>query len=198
LSAAHEPDADPPTVRRAVALVALYVLLIAVTVVGAVLLIDRGAREHAQPSIAGGYDLSRANACFGGAAAAPSGAPLPSTAPAQPSTPGSSFDVVQSGEFVSLSNPAGSLGGNLRLHPAKAGQAPRLTGTIDCVGGSSRQFDGVVRLGVPNEITATVGGVPIDAVLKRDPPDPGTPIAYTPSSIAGIYKLMPRSGCFGR
>jgi Kef-type K+ transport system membrane component KefB len=197
LSAAHEPDADPPTVRRAVPLVALYVLLIAVTVVGAVLLIDRGARGHAQPSIAGGYDLSRANACFGGAAAAPSGAPLPSTAPAQPSTPGSSFDVVQSGEFVSLSNPAGSLGGNLRLHPAKAGQAPRLTGTIDCVGGSSRQFDGVVRLGVPNEITATVGGVPIDAVLKRDPPDPGTPIAYTPSSIAGIYKLMPRSGCFG-
>jgi Kef-type K+ transport system membrane component KefB len=183
-----------PNLRR---LIPLYVLLIVATVIGAVLLIDRGQREHAQPSIAGGYDLSQPNPCFGAPAATPQGAPLPSSAPAQPPVPGASFDIQQSGEFLSLSNPAGSLGGKLRLHPAGKGQPLRMTGTIDCVSGGSKQFAGAASPGTPSQITGTVSGVAISAALGRDPPDPGTPLAYTPSSIAGIYKLAPRSACFG-
>src|SRR6202011_3498175 len=110
--------------------------------------------------------LSRANACFGGAPAAPRGGPLPGTAPAAPPGPRAAFDLQQACEFISLSNPAGSLHGQLRLHPAKPGQALRLTGTIDCVAGPSRQFAGVGRPRTPNEITGTVGGGPGDALLK--------------------------------
>ena len=33
--------------------------------------------------------------------------------------------------------------------------------------------------------TGKLAGTSITAVLNRDPPDPGTPLSYTPSSIAG-------------
>jgi hypothetical protein len=102
------------------AMVALYVALIAATVAGVVALIDRGAREHAQPGIAGGYSLSGFDRCIG---------------------PAGTFDVQQSGEFVALSNAAGTLGGQLRFRGAA------LTGTVDCVGSGSLRFDGVVRAG---------------------------------------------------
>jgi Kef-type K+ transport system membrane component KefB len=171
--------------------------LIVVTVVGALLLINRGQREVAQPPIAGGYDLSKPNSCFGAPSAGPQGAPLPSTAPAQPPVPGAAFDLQQSGQFVSISNPAGSLGGSLRLHPAPKGVAPRLTGSVSCVGGGSQHFSGIAHPGPPGTITGMLNGAAIVAVLKRDPPDPGTPLAYTPSSIGGIYKPAPRSVCLG-
>ena len=35
------------------------------------------------------------------------------------------------------------------------------------------------------------------ADLKRDPPEPGAAKPRAPGSIAGIYKLSPRSTCFG-
>jgi Kef-type K+ transport system membrane component KefB len=178
-------------------MVALYLALIAVTIVGVVLLIDRGAREHAQPAIAGGYDLTHPNPCFGAAQASPALSPLPSTAPAQPPLPAASFDVQQSGEFVSLSNAAGSLGGDLRLRTAPRGQPPRLGGTVDCVGGGSQTFTGLVRSGPRGQIVGRLGGTPLTAVFERDPPDPGVPLPYTPSSIGGTYRLAPRSVCLG-
>src|SRR5438445_11811311 len=126
---------------------ALYVALIAATIAGVALLIEDGGREHAQPAIAGGYDLRQPNPCFGAVTAAIAGAPLPSTAPAQPPVAPASFDVQQSGEFVTLSNAAGSLGGQLRLYPAGRGHSPRLAGTVDCVGGGSQSFEGKVLTG---------------------------------------------------
>jgi Kef-type K+ transport system membrane component KefB len=178
-------------------LIVMYAALMAATVAGAVLLIHRGQREHPQASIAGGYDLAQADKCFGAPAKPPPGAPLPPTAPAQPPPAGASFDVLQSGQFVNLTNAAGSLGGKLRLRPSANGRPPTLRGTVDCVGGGQEAFAGVATAGPQGQIQGTLAGVPIVAALKRDPPDPGTPMAFTPGSIAGNYKLSPRSVCFG-
>jgi Kef-type K+ transport system membrane component KefB len=185
------------TSRARTGMVALYVALIAVTVAGVVLLIEAGARGQAEPSIAGGYDLRQPNSCFGTAASTAGGAPLPSTAPAQPPLAPASFDVQQSGEFVTLSNPAGSLGGQLRLHSAARGRSLRLTGIVDCVGGGRQRFQGKVLIGPRPMIVGTLAGSALSAGFKRDPPDPGAPLPYLPRSLAGTYALAPRSVCFG-
>ncbi len=178
-------------------MVALFLALIAATIAGVVVLIERGARERTSPAIAGGYDLSRPSSCFGAPPAIPLGAPLPGTAPAQrPFAPGS-FDLQQSGQFVTISNAAGTLGGKLRLHPAGAGRRPRLTGTVDCVNGPSEPFAGTVRIGPQPQIVGLLGRHQLHAVFKRDPPSPGAPLPYLPSSIAGTYELAPRSLCLG-
>jgi Kef-type K+ transport system membrane component KefB/nucleotide-binding universal stress UspA family protein len=147
----------------------------AATIAGVVLLIERGAREHAQPVIAGGYDLRQLDQCFGSTA----------------------FDLQQSGQFVSLTNAAGSLGGRLRLHAAPRGKPPRLDGTVDCVDGRSQRFLGFAMTGPRGSIVGTVGATPLLAVLRRDPPAPGAPLPFVPSAIAGSYQLAPRSLCFG-
>jgi Kef-type K+ transport system membrane component KefB len=183
--------------RSSTAMVALYVVLVAATIGGVTALIERGAHQHAQPEIAGGYDLRQPNHCFGPLGAILAGAALPRTAPAQPPAVAESFDVQQSGQFVSLSNAAGSLGGQVRLHAVAGGREARLTGTVDCVGGAGRRLAAVVRTGAQPQITGTAGGAALSAVLQRDPPDPGAPLPYLPSSISGSYQLVPRSVCFG-
>jgi Kef-type K+ transport system membrane component KefB len=182
------------SVRR---LVPWYVLFLAVVVAAALLLIARGDREHALPSIAGGYGLSAPNRCFGAPPAPAPGAPLPSTAPAQPPLIGGSFLLQQSGEFVDLSSTTGSVGGNLQLHAATKDQRLRLTGTIDCVSGRSEQFTATVRPGPTPVITGVLDGVVLSATLKSGPPAPGAPPPYSPSQIGGTYSLSPRSVCFG-
>jgi len=186
-----------PAPRLLAGMVALYVALIAGTIAGVTLLIVHGAHEHAQPGIAGGYDLRRANACFGSPPTLPAGSPLPRTAPPQPPGAAGSFDVEQSGEFVSLSNPTGSLGGQLRLESEARGRPHGLSGTVDCVDGRSQMFAGHVLTGSQSQIVGTVGGVSLSAILRRDPPDPGAPLPYAPTSVGGTYKLTPRSVCFG-
>ena len=183
--------------RSITAMVALYVALIAVTIAGVTAAIEHGADQHAQPEIAGGYDLRQPNPCFGAPAAIPAGAPLPSTAPAQPPVGPESFDLQQSGEFVSVSNAAGSLSGQLRLHAQADRQTARLTGTVGCVGGASRSLVATVRTGAQPQITGVVGGTALSAILRRDPPVPGAPLPYLPSSVSGSYELAPRSVCFG-
>src|SRR5206468_2647491 len=46
-------------------------------------------------------------------------------------------------------------------------------------------------------LTGTLGGAPLTAVLKRDPPDPGASNPRVPPAIDGIYAISPRSICFG-
>jgi Kef-type K+ transport system membrane component KefB len=168
-----------------------YVALAVITAVVAIVVISAGKDEKAQPSIAGGYDATGAVACLGAPPPPATGAPLPATAPTQPAVLGPSFDVKQSGEFVNFSNTQGTLGGKLRLKDGK------LTGDVSCVNGKSAHFTGTAVAGAKGAITGTLGGAPVTANLRRDPPDPGTPKPRAPGNIAGLYKLSPRSTCFG-
>jgi Kef-type K+ transport system membrane component KefB len=101
---------------------------------------------------------------------------------------GQRVDVKQSGKFVSFTNTLGKLGGALEFDDG------HLTGDVKCVGGEKQKIDARAANGT---ITGTVGGQPAMLTLKRDPPAAGTPKAYIPGSIAGEYKLSPRSECLG-
>src|SRR4029077_13515884 len=146
-----------------------------------------------------GYVATAPNACLGPVPKPPPGAPLPSTAPAQPKISGPSFNIVQSGQYVDITNNQSTLSGQLRLSPvALPGQGRRLTGTVDCVkGGKQLKLDAVAVAGAKGAITGTLGGVPIAAQLKSSPPDPGAAAPRTPTGIGGKYALSPRSTCFG-
>src|SRR3954453_1353597 len=169
-----------------------YAVLGLLTAAVAAVVLSAGHDEKAQPSIAGGYDARAPVACLGAPPPKTAAPPLPSTAPVQPSVNGPSFDVKQSGEFVNLSNSQSTLGGRLRLH-----DGGKLTGDIDCVNGKSAHFTGTVAAGAQGVIQGSLGGLPVTANLRRDPPEAGTPKPRAPGNIAGIYKLSPRSTCFG-
>src|SRR3954470_20056409 len=193
-----------------------YAVLGLLTAAVAAVVLSAGHDEKAQTSIPGGYDATAPVTCLrapppqtdpptagGSDATAPvtclgapppktAAPPLPSTAPVQPSVNGPSFDVKQSGQFVNLSNSQSTLGGRLRLH-----DGGKLTGDVDCVNGKSAHFTGTAAAGAQGVIQGSLGGLPVTANLRRDPPEPGTPKPRAPGNIAGIYKLSPRSTCFG-
>ena len=179
-------------------LIAFYVALLAVTAAVAAVVLSAGSDEHGLQSIAGGYDLTAPSACLGPAPAPAGGRPLPQTAPPQPKVAGPSVDLKQSGEFVNLSNPQETVGGRLRLGGDELrGGARRLTGSVDCTDGSTRELDATATPGSRGVVTGTLGGRPITANLRRDPPDAGTPAPRAPGSIAATYKATPRSTCLG-
>ncbi|HEY1358861.1 MAG TPA: cation:proton antiporter [Thermoleophilaceae bacterium] len=179
-------------------LVLYYVFLAAAVAVVAIVVIDKGEEKTAQPAIAGGYDLAAPNACFGPPPPPAKGAPLPPTAPAQALVAGPSFDVKQSGQFVNLSNTQDTISAKLRLEEKTLpGGAHVLSGDVNCVKGGKRHFQGAATPGSKGTIAGKLAGRPIIASLRRDPPDPGTPKPRAPSSLTGIYKLSPRSTCFG-
>ena len=66
---------------------------------------------------------------------------------------------------------------------------------MTCVGGGERAL--VATVAVKGVLAGTLGGVPLRAELKRDPPAPGALRPRPPPSIAGKYKLAPRSDCLG-
>ncbi|MGN6867911.1 MAG: cation:proton antiporter domain-containing protein, partial [Solirubrobacteraceae bacterium] len=138
------------------------ILATAAVVIGVIV---AGSGKHAQPTIAGSYDVSSGAACLGAKAF-----------------------VVQSGQFVSLSNTQGTLGGELTY---KHGQ---LTGTADCVSRTQAAIDAHIVNGL---LLGTIGGRPLAAQLKGDPPTPGVPLPRAPGSISGIYTLSPTSNCLG-
>ena len=178
-------------------LIVFYVILAVITTAGVIYVIGKGTDEKAQPRIAGGYDAAAPTPCLG-KTPPPTGAPLPATAPGQPAAAGPSFDVKQSGQFVNFSNVQNTLGGKLRLHTTKGPNGGHLlTGTVNCVNGKDAKFRGYAAPRPAGSITGTLGGVALAASLKRDPPDPGTPKARVPGSVAAVYKLSPRSTCFG-
>ena len=175
-----------------------YVFLAAAVAAVAVIVFRAGEDKQAQPSIAGGYDLKGVNSCVGTPPQKPKGKPLPATAPPQPPVAGPSFDVRQSGQFVNLSNTQGTLGGRLRLKEKALADGSRpLSGDVDCVNGKQLHLDAAATPGDKGTIVGTLGGQTIQADLKRDPPDAGAPKPRAPGSIAGLYKLSPRSSCFG-
>ena len=187
--------APPPPPRR---LIVFYAVLALITAAVAIVVIGAGEDKKGQPSIAGGYDATEANDCLGPAPTPTEGPPLPPTAPPQAQVEGPSFDVKQSGQFVNLSNTQGTLGGKLRLEAADDAEGPRrLYGDVSCVNGETAEFEGTATPGQKGRIEGTLDGQQVAADLKRDPPDPGAPKPRVPSSIEGLYKLSPRSTCFG-
>src|SRR3954471_12460994 len=164
-----------------------YAVLALLTAAVAAIVISAGHDEKAQPTIAGGYDARMPVPCLGPLPARPGPA-----APGQTSASGPSFDVKQSGEFVNFTNSQSTLGGRLRLR-----DGGKLTGDVDCVNGRSAHFTGTAAAGAQGVIQGSLGGLPVTANLRRDPPEPGTPKPRAPGNIAGIYKLSPRSTCFG-
>jgi K+:H+ antiporter len=188
-------EAPPPPPRR---LIPFYAVLAAVTAAVAVVAIIEGEDKRGQPSIAGGYDATGPHPCLGPPPPPVEGRPLPGTAPPQAQAAGPSFDVKQSGQFVNLSNTQETLGGKLRLEAAEDTEAPRrLHGDVDCVNGETAGFEGTATPGQKGRIEGTLGGREVAADLKRDPPDAGAPKPRVPASIEGLYKLSPRSTCFG-
>ena len=179
-------------------LIPFYAVLAALSVVVALVVIDKGGSEKALPAIAGGYVASAPSSCLGPAPAPVGGAPLPATAPTQLPPPGPAFSVSQSGQFVDLTNSQRTLGGQLRLKPgATPAGAHRLTGTVDCISGKQQTLDALVMPGVKGSIAGTLGGAPFAATLRSPPPAPGAALPRTPSGIAGKYALSPTSICFG-
>src|SRR5438094_496899 len=116
---------------RANRLIAFYIVLTVATVTVAAVVVSAGRDEHAQPSIAGGYDLDAPNPCFGVLAPPPAGPPLPNTAPKQPPKGGPAFDVLQSGRFVNFTNAERNLHGKLELgEKEQIGGSHRLSGDV--------------------------------------------------------------------
>ena len=148
-------------------LIVYYAILAAVTVVVVVVVFAAGSDEKTQPAIAGGYDV----------------------APPAARCTGLQMDVTQSGEFVGLRRPDGTVLSKARLRDG------RLKGDVQCVGGGERAL--VATVAVKGILAGTLGGVPLRAELKRDPPPPGALRPRPPPSIAGEYKLTPRSDCLG-
>jgi Kef-type K+ transport system membrane component KefB len=154
-----------PQAPRGRRLLALYLIMGVAIAAVTVVTVGAGQDRNAQSAIAGGYDVTRENACLG-----------------------SKFDLEQSGKFVNLSNSKGTLGGRLELDEG------RLTGDVGCVGSGTASLQAEVADG---ELSGTLGGRRVEAELKRDPPQAGTPRPRAPGSIAGDYKVSPRSSCVG-
>ncbi len=157
-------DAAPPSAgsRR---LAIYYAALTAITAVVVVFVFSQGAHQHAQRPIAGGYDASDGGGCLG-----------------------AQFNLVQSGEFVTLADPQTGAGGKLLF------KGDRLTGTVDCADHARRPLGLGYSAGV---LTGTIGGAPVKALFKRDPPAAGAPKLRAPSSVTGDYQLSPGSPCLG-
>ena len=148
-------------------LIVYYATLAAVAIVVVVVVFAAGKDEKTQPSIAGGYDV----------------------APPAAACTGPQMDVSQSGQFVGLRKPDGTVISRARLRDG------RLRGDVRCAGGGTRPL--VATVAVKGVLGGTLGGAPLRAELKRDPPPPGALRPRPPPSIAGIYKLSPRSDCLG-
>jgi Kef-type K+ transport system membrane component KefB len=159
-------DDRGPSKRR---LLIFYPTLAVVAAVVCSIAISAGQDVKPQKSIAGGYDAAGS--------------------PATLACLGPKVDVKQSGQFVSLTNTLGTLGGALKVKDG------HLTGDVRCVKGGGKPID--ARAKGTGTLVGTVGGEPVTLALKRDPPAAGTPKPYIPGSIAGEYKVSPRSDCVG-
>jgi Kef-type K+ transport system membrane component KefB len=185
--------------RLARRLITFYAILAAIAIVVVVIVVDRGAKEKAQPAIAGGYVTAAANPCIGPTPKPAGGLPLPPTAPTQLPATGPSFNVLQSGQFVNFTNNQNTLGGQLRLDSKTLRNGGhRLTGTVSCVsGGKSLGLDAVAVPGAKAAITGTLGGLRFVANFKSAPPPAGAAAPRTPTNLQGTFALSPGSTCFG-
>jgi Kef-type K+ transport system membrane component KefB len=101
---------------------------------------------------------------------------------------GAKIELAQSGQFVTISNAESTLSGKLKWANG------RLSGAVHCVRGATAQVNARVVSGV---LAGTLGGLPVSAELKHDPPEPGAPKPLAPNSVSGEYQFAPSSACLG-
>jgi Kef-type K+ transport system membrane component KefB len=101
---------------------------------------------------------------------------------------GTKIELAQSGRFVTISNAQSTLSGALKFVNG------RLSGAVHCVRGHAARIDAHVANGV---LAGLLGGLPVSAELKHDPPEPGAPKPLAPESVGGEYQLAPSSACLG-
>src|SRR5215210_6525348 len=99
-------------------LTAYYVVLIVAVAAVAALVLSAGSKEKAEPTIAGGYDVTQGQACLG-----------------------DQVDFRQSGQFASVQRADGSGAGKLRFEDG------RLTGEVTCAAGGAQPLRATVRGG---------------------------------------------------
>lgn len=97
------------------------------------------------------------------------------------------FDLRQSGRFVNLER-EGDAAGRLTLRDG------RLTGDVHCDDGATRALEATIESGA---LRGSVGGEPLQAVLRREPPEPGSVQGTAPPDVAGLHRLTPPSVCLG-
>jgi Kef-type K+ transport system membrane component KefB len=148
---------------------AIHYTLLALVTAGVVgFVFAAGASKHAQPQIAGGYEVASgaaARACLG-----------------------EKLELAQSGRYVTVSNAQSSVGGALTFVDG------HLSGRVQCARGRQALIDARVAGGV---LAGTLGGFAVTAQLKSEPPEPGSPKQLAPDSLAGEYGLSPSSACLG-
>jgi Kef-type K+ transport system membrane component KefB/nucleotide-binding universal stress UspA family protein len=164
------PSSDPGEISTSAPksrLTAFYVVLFLVTAAVSIAVVLVGKDREPQPEIAGGYDVTEENACLG-----------------------TKFDIKQSGEFVNIRVPnEDTPSGKLRLKDRK-----NLTGDVKCVEGGTQDMKATVE---GETIAGTLGDEPFASEKKRDPPAGGAQDPRIPDSVAGEYRLQPRSPCLG-
>jgi Kef-type K+ transport system membrane component KefB len=158
-------DTEAPDSVGARRLAIHYAVLALVTVGVVAFVFASGTAKHAQPQIAGGYDVSAPAGCLG-----------------------PKIELAQSGRFVTISNAQSTLSGALRWVNGHLG------GTVHCLRSRVAQLHARVMSGV---LAGSLGGLPVSAELKRDPPEPGAPKPLAPGSVSGEYQLAPTSACLG-
>ncbi|MCB8971772.1 MAG: cation:proton antiporter [Solirubrobacterales bacterium] len=146
-------------------LTAFYVGLAIFTAVGLIVGFSLGSKDDPEEEVAGLYASDPPDACLG-----------------------ESFDVRQSGQFASIGNADDSAGGSVTIEDG------HMTGTVDCLDGSSAEVD--VQVG-DGEISGTVGSGKIAATRTADAPPPEARNAVVPESVDGDYELSPPSLCLG-
>lgn len=146
-------------------LTVFYVVLAVIVTVGVVVGFTLGSKDEPEASVSGLYTADPPNECLGG-----------------------DFDLRQSGQFATLGNPDDSAGGPVRVEDG------HLTGTIDCIDGSSGEVDLDVADG---EASGTIGETELTATRTADEPPPEARNAVQPLEIAGDYNLAPPSACLG-
>lgn len=142
-------------------------LLLLLAAVALPLIIAIGSDKAPEPPVAGRYTVENGEGCLGG-----------------------TFDLRQSGTFISLTHPDGEAFGRLRIEDGE------ITGTLPCVAGGP---DGTIRArATGNTIEGMVGIAPVEAVRTRDFDAVAGSDPTNPSNVDGTYLLSPQSVCLGR
>lgn len=158
------PASDGGPGRRRLIAIHYTILALAMAAV-IVVVVSLGHGKHPPAAIAGGYDVSAGQSCLG-----------------------PQIDVIQSGQYVDLSNAQSTLGGSLLF---KHGI---LSGTVSCLHGRGLP---IRARAASSALSGTIGGLHLAALRKRDPPPPGAPQPLAPASVGGTYALTPTSICLG-
>jgi Kef-type K+ transport system membrane component KefB len=101
---------------------------------------------------------------------------------------GPKMELAQSGRFVTISNAQSTLSGALKWEKGL------LSGTVHCLHATEARIEAHVASGI---LAGSLGGLPVAAQLKRDPPEPGAPKPRAPRTVGGEYQLAPASACLG-